>query len=87
MTTKQLTLKHSDELKKKQIAQEQLNRLRINNEQSVWLKPAPPTPALKNNKQKEKEEETNRLIPCGNCGRAGHTVAACLNPHNPYAPN
>ena len=84
MTTKQLALKDGNELKNKQIAQEKLNRLPINNKQSVWLKPAPPTPALKNNKQ---EEETNRLIPCGNCGRAGHTVAACLNPHNPYAPN
>lgn len=82
MTTNQLALKRISELKKKQIAQEQLSRLRVNNEQSAWLRPAPPTPALKSNKQKE--EEANRLIPCGNCGRTGHIVAACLNPKSPY---
>ena len=83
MTTKQLTLKLRDELKKKQAALEQLHRSQVNNAPSFQLRPAPPTPNIKNNKQKE--EEGNRLIPCVNCGRTGHTIVACLNPKNPYA--
>ena len=83
MSTNQLALKFRAQLKKKQEALELLNRAQMNPDASSWLKPAPPTPIFKSKKQKEKE--ANRLIPCVNCGRTGHTIVACLNPKNPYA--